>query len=488
MSEAKNFLGLTVIPIAVLFGIVATTASRRLRDLAFFFFIVLVVITQHLDVNFVSREWYRGTTRGFEFSSVDILSLSVLFSSLLRPHPGQPRWYWPPSFGFILVYFLYCCFSVATSDPQLFGLFELSKILRGMVVFLAAALYVRTERELRILIAALAIAVCWQGLDALYQRYHDGAYRVDGLIGDPNSLSMYLCMCCPVFVAAVTADLPKPLKWLASVAMLLGAIGVILSISRTGVATLLFVMLGATLACMSLQFTAKKAIVSFVVVCVALGILGKAWHTIESRYQAASLDEEYNGKGQGRGYYLRLARAIAQDRFFGVGLNNWSYWVSNEYGPQQGWRFVPYIGTEHWPSDVVPPGRNLDAAQAAPAHNLGALVVGELGLPGLFLFTLLWVRWFQMGASFLLPRLSDPMRRLGIGFFFACWGIWFQSLTEWVYRQTAIFFTFHIILGALASLYWLKREEKRATATEHWEEEEDALALENDPTLAAHRT
>jgi hypothetical protein len=473
MSELKNLLGLTLVPAAVLCGIIATTVSRRLRDVCFFLFVVLTIMTQRLDVNFVSREWYRGTTRGFEFSSVDILSLSILFSSLLRPHPGQSRFYRPPSLGLMLLFFCYAAFSVSISDPQLFGLFELSKLLRGLVVFLAAALFIRTERELRLLVVALGCVVCWQGALALYQRYHVGLYRIPGSIGDPNSFSMYLCMICPVFVAAVTSDFPKYVKCLASLAMLLGGIGVLLSISRTGVVTLVLVMVGATLACMSLKVTPKKIMISLLVIVVTGGLFFKVWNTLESRYKEASMDEEYHGKGQGRGYYLRLARAIASDRFFGVGLNNWSYWVSNEYGPRLGWRFVPYIGTERWPSDKVPPGRNIDAAQAAPAHNLGALVLGELGIPGLVLFALLWMRWFQMGMSFLWNRVSDPMHRMGVGFFFACWGIFLQSLTEWVYRQTAIFFTFNVLLGALASLYWLKRQRKRELSEEEagWEED-----------------
>ena len=35
-------------------------------------------MTEYVDVNFVSRDWYRGTTRGFEVSFVDVLSLSLL--------------------------------------------------------------------------------------------------------------------------------------------------------------------------------------------------------------------------------------------------------------------------------------------------------------------------------------------------------------------------------------------------------------------------
>ena len=478
MSEAKNFLGMTVLPMAVLGGILVATLSFRLRSLFLCAFTVLCPVTHHLDVNFVSREWYRGTTRGFEFSLLDILSISVFVSCLLRPREGHRRFYWPASFGLMLLFFFYSVFSVAISDPQLFGLFELSKMLRGMIVFLAAAFWMQTEEDLVLFIAALACAVCWQGCDALWQRYGQGYYRVFGLLGDPNSSSMYLCMLCPVLVAALNAELPKALKRLCVVALALGGVGVILTVSRTGVVTLGLVMVGTALACVSLQMSARKLATGCLAVLVAVGVVAKAWHTLSARYEEATLHQEYEGKGQGRGYYLKLARLIAEDRFLGVGLNNWSYWVSNQYGPQLGYRFVPYIGTEHWPSDKVPPGRNLDAAQAAPAHNLGALVVGELGIPGLCIFTLLWTRWFQMGASFLWPRSPDPMRRMGVGFFFGCCGIWFQSLTEWAYRQTHIYFTFHLVIGALASLYMLKKHpmEKEAMI-----EEEEFLAEEPRP-------
>ncbi len=95
-----------------------------------------------------------------------------------------------------------------------------------------------------------------------------------------------------------------------------------------------------------------------------------------------------------------------------------------------------------------------------------------MGIPGLVLFTLLWLRWFQMGASFFWKRTPDPMRRMGIGFFFGTCGIFLQSMTEWVYHQTPIFFTFHIILGALASLYYLKKQER------HVKRRERSLAFE----------
>jgi hypothetical protein len=474
IMDTKTLFGLTVVPLAILGGIIAATASRRLRDLFFFLLVLFAINIQHMDVNFMSREWYRGTTRGFEFSCLDPLAIGIFFGCLLRPPPGQRRFYWPASLGLMLLFFLYAGVSVVISDPQLWGVFELSKMLRGLIVFLAAALYVRSERELKILVVALACAVCWQGFYVLNQRYHYGIHRVTGVIGDPNSLSMYLCMAAPVFVAAITAKFPKYVKMISSLAILLGAVAIVMTISRTGVMTMGIVLLGAALACVSFEVTPKKIGISLLVMLMAAGIVGKSWHTLESRFKEASIvqDLNTNSKEQGRGYYILIARTIAADRFLGVGLNNWSYLVSNQYGPALGWHFVPYIGTEHWPSDKVPPGRNnLDAAQAAPAHNLGALTVGELGIPGLFLFALVWMRWFQMGISFLWKRVSEPTHRMAVGFFFASCGIFLQSLTEWVYRQTPIYFTFHIILGALASLYFLKRHPTELDV----EEDEEAV-------------
>jgi hypothetical protein len=48
------------------------------------------------------------------------------------------------------------------------------------------------------------------------------------------------------------------------------------------------------------------------------------------------------------------------------------------------------------------------------------------------------------------------MHRLGIGLLFGAVGLFMQSITEWTYRQTSIMFTFHIMMGALAALYYAR--------------------------------
>jgi hypothetical protein len=481
--EHKNVIGLALFFCGICGGTVLTCLSQRVRDVFFFLIVTLSTVNEYVDVNFVSKEWYRGTTRGFEVSIVDVLSISLLAGAILRPRTGEKRWFWPASLGLVLIYFFYAAFCVGMADPKIFGLFELSKMLRGLVIFLAAALYLRNERELRLFVFALGVAVCFEGITALVQRYVYGVHRVSGTVEDSNSLSMYLCTTAPIFVAVLTSQFPKYLKLLGAAAIALAFVGVILTISRAGLVAILIMLFGATITTISYRITFQKVFIVFIAMLGMGGALAKSWKTVGDRFKHDSLKNEYGAKHvQNRGYYIRIAAAIAEDSWFGVGPNNWSYWVSNKYGPRLGWPFVPYPDTEHEPSEVVPAGRNIDEAQAAPAHSLAALTAGEMGYGGLALLMLLWLRWLLMGASFLWPRTPDPMRRIGVGIFFGMGGTFFQSMTEWVFHQTQIFYTFNIMLGVLASLIYLRRlERKRRRMAERETQVDDADEIVEEP-------
>jgi hypothetical protein len=469
--ETKHFIALFLILALTAGGIVLLTLWQRARDAAFFLLVAGAVVTERMDVHFFSAEWYRGTTRGVEVSLLDILAVSLLAASLLRPRYGPRQWFWPASLGLMLIYFLDCGFSTLISEPKIYGLFELTKVFRGIMVFLAAAMFVRTRRELVLLVGALGCTVCFEGALTLKQSLWEGLFRASGSLDHPNSLSMYLCLVSPVLVAAATSDLPRWLRkfcWLCSG---MATVSILLALSRAGVPIFAFVMLGTAAWCASWRLTRKKAAM-VVVAALGLGaVFFHSWGQLESRYGQSTLEEEYfDTQTEGRGVYLRYARAITADRFLGVGLNNWSYWVSKVYGPKLGFPYEDYdnlVLTSANDSDLR------EAYLAAPAHNLAALTLGELGLPGLFIFGLVWLRWFQMGGSFFWRHLSDPMHRLGVGIFFGTAGIFMQSMTEWTYRQTSIMFTFQVMLGVLASLYHDKRH-----AMECLETDEDAEPVE----------
>jgi hypothetical protein len=457
----KGLFGLTIVPAGIMGAILLACFWKRIRDVYFVALIFLLPKIEQLDVNFVSRDWYRGTSRGFEVSVLDPLIWGLLFSSLIAPRRDETRFYWPPGFALILVFFFYACFNVALTDPQLFSFFELWKWLRGVALVLAVALYLRTERELRLLVFSVGLILWHQGLLAIWQRYHGGADRVPGSFIASNSLSVLLCMLAPLIVAALNSRFPRWLKFFCAGAIPLALVAEVLTISRAGSIILPLVLLATTLAVVSYRITPRKVGMTLLVVALAGGIMAKGWHSITKRFDEVSLKDEYGRHNLGRGYYLRVARLIAVNEPIGVGLNNWSYWVSGKYSHMLGYGFVPYKGTDKEPSQKIPEHALVDdEAQAAPAHNLSALTVGELGIPGLLIFLALWLRWFQMAGSFLWPRTPDPMRRMGVGIFFCLVGAFLHSWTEWAVRQYTLYFLLHILIGALASLYWLKRRQK----------------------------
>lgn len=467
--KLEHAIALIAIPLLTLAATIVATWFQRARDVFFVGMVTLAVFAERTDVNFFSQAWYRGTTRGIQVTLLEILALAVLIGCWLGPNGDarvrdERRWFWPASLGVMLLYLLYAVISVVVSEPRIYGAFELSKMFGCVLAFLAAAAYLRTQREWTLLLFALAAVVGLEGLWSVKQYFITRLERVAGTLEHANSLSMYLCLTVPPLVAVAFSGWTRALRWSCAVGAALGSVGVLLTFSRAGIPVLALVVMGTIATCASWRLTPRRLITRSLLALGAVALLAAAWPKIQSRYAAASFEEEYfDPTVDGRGVYLRLARMLAADHFFGVGLNNWSYQVSKTYGKRLGFNFVDYeyLAAVYGTEDA---GLYADANLAAPAHNLAALTLGELGYPGLVLFALLWLRWFGMGAAFFFRPREEPMRVVGVGLFFGVCGIFGQSLTEWVYRQTPILFTFYIMLGALASLTAARRKVQQAGA------------------------
>jgi hypothetical protein len=472
-------LALVLVPVLTVACTALAAWFRRMREVFFVAMVGLTVFVERMQVNFFSEGWYRGSTRGVQFTLIEILAFGVLIGCVLGRH-GQERRsperriYWPGSLGLMLLFFLYAIISVVTSEPKIYGGFELTRIFASLLIFLASAFYVRTKRECMQLIATLACCVGFEGIWATKQHFFMGLERAAGTLDHANSLSMYFCLTVPTLVAISVSDWARWLRFLCGTCSVLGAIGLLLTLSRAGLPVFAVASLCAFFACASWRMTPSRVLTRTLFVAGAALLVAASWNGMQRRWAESSLEEEYfDTDVDGRGVYLRLSDAIVKDHFFGVGLNNWSYWVSRTYGARLGYQFDNYdnLLMAYSPDDDR---AFANAYLAAPAHNLGALTLGELGIPGFLIFGLLWLRWFSLGLPFLLLPKTEPMRALGVGLLFSVCGIFGQSLTEWVYRQTPILFTFYILLGALASLAHARRKAA-----------ERLRALEAKPTAAS---
>lgn len=461
--ETKHILGLIFILAAGGAGLFLTLVFQRLRDVALFLFLACAVVIEKMNINFVGQFWYRGTSRGIEVSLIDVIPLCLLIATLLLPRYRRGRFYWPASFGLMLVYFAYCGVSVMYEPRQLYGVWELVKMLRGLMVFLAAALFIRTRRELAVVVTALGLVVCFEAANALEQRLFKGAVRPPGTFDHENSLSTYLCMVGPVLLAAAMSNWSKWLRWFAGLSCIFATGAELMTLSRMGVPAFTLVMTCTALACMSWRPTIQKAASTVVVLLVVGILLAFSWDGLKARYTQSNIEAELFNKHEveTRGVYWRLAFAMLEDHPYGVGLNDWPWAVGKKYGPELHYPYTDYDDIQ-W----TPTAHEARTTFLAPAADtLPALTLGELGYLGTALFLLMWLRWFQMGAVFLRGRLdADPMHRMGIGLLFGACGIFLQSMTEWTYRQTSIMFTCHVLMGALAALYYARRRARREAA------------------------
>lgn len=483
--ETKQIIALSLMAAALPMGTVAAVFSRHARSAIFLAMILGTLFVQTLGINLFGRQWYRGTAMGWEVTVTDLCAWMLLGSLLLRYYSSRIRFFWPASLGFILFYFLWCAVSVGISDPKLFGLFELSKILRGILVFVATAWFIQSYAQLRLFVWAWILAIGIEFLLAVKMRYIDGLHRIPGTLSHPNTLSLYVCTVAPLFLAAAASNWSRWLRLGSFAALGAAAVLTILTISRAGIVTFAFTFILGTIAVLSIRLTWKHVAGACILLLLGMFVVIKSWDSLVSRYQNLDLEREYASEAsRGRGYYIRLSFQMTHDHPMGVGLNNWSWYASNIYGPRNGFPFIPYESTDR-PPDNEQVVRGLERPQDAPAHNLGALTLGELGWIGLLLFGLLWMRWFQMGAMFLFPRSNDPIRRMGVGCFFSVAAIFIHSFTEWVYRQSPCYFAIHIILGALAALTYFRKHAPRPAFSRSVANSRTRTSLPASQTLSA---
>lgn len=481
--ETKHIIALVLFTGMGCASLLVQLFSNRARDLAFVSMIGLAVLNERFDVNFFGEYWYRGTTRGIDISLLDVLMWGLLFATLIKPEGDRRRWLWPAGIVLILLYFSYCAFTLTNAPQPRFGVWELWNIPRALLFLIASALYVKSERELRFLALGLCVGISIEVLFGLKQNLISGIFRVPGTLFHPNSLSMYLCTVAPVCLAGAFCDWPRWLRTLCGLCWAASSVLVVLSLSRAGIPIFFLVSAGVAIMCSKWNVTRQKVLIVMTALALVGGAIAGAWPHLKERYGEASLSEEYMAiNGENRGVYWRWAMMMVDDHPYGAGLNNWSYLVSKKYGYALGYPYVDYDEIKTTPEKADLPSMTF----APPAHSLMALTIGETGWPGLVLFSLVWLRWFGLGISFLRRRLNpDPMHRIGIGLLFGTTGIFLQSITEWTYRQPTMLLTFHVMMGTLAALAYERKRAAKRNRLLHVPEENGAILAEEYPSGAA---
>jgi O-antigen ligase len=433
--------------IVALAGIPAATALGhfvpRFRHVLFIAMVWSTAEPDSVGINFLSREFYRAMTRGIEISLADICAVSLAFCFLLDPKI-RIRWFPPLSFCF-LAYLAVAVISwllavptlsvpseaslvpYAEFETTLYPLFEITKMLRGMLLFWVVYHYGREEKNIPVVLAALGLTAAYLTGIVLYDRYFLGVNRVKATLGHPNTLATYMAMMATFLFAFAVAARGWWRSFLILIPCALAALCVLMTVSRGGLMAMAAGM--ALVFCLLIlrNVSLKNAALIF---CGAIGgtvMIAMAADTLMNRFfgeQDAEADLEYRGK------YNDQAKQMARDHFFGIGPGNFSAWSWNGYA-------------ENVDPDL-PPG--------TPPHNLWFLTLGELGWPGLIFFVLIWVRFYAAVAPPCLFAPNGWLHTAIVAATCATLAGHLQNALQLGFRQSPLFFLNHLFLGlALAA-------------------------------------
>lgn len=444
--EAKYIIFLLVLVLGVPLGVAACMAWRPMMNVIAVLLVWATCEPDLVGINFVSREFYRANTRGFEVSLVDICVWILLLTMVIKRKDAPFRWF-PPLTIPTLIYLLVGVVSWALAgstlpvpeeaklvpyehfEVGLYPLFELSKIIRGFLLYLVMVNFVRDEKTAKTVLIGIGLTVLYMAWLAVSSRYLYGVNRVRATLGHPNSLATYMAM----LGTFVYAFVLQRRQWLGSLVFgfltLCAAVSVILTISRGGLAGLVLGIWLNTLVLLPRHFNVKNVVLLMAGVVVAVMVLAVALNTLMNRFgneQDASADLAY------RGLYNQEGRLMAKDHVWGVGLGNFS-----------AWSWVKY-------AEEVDP----DLPAGTPAHNNWYLTLGELGIPGVIALAVFWLRFAGLALPFYVRKGKTLFHALAVASTTALLVDHLQSCLQLGYRQTPMYFMMMVFVGLVVAVWY----------------------------------
>jgi len=254
------------------------------------------------------------------------------------------------------------------------------------------------------------------------------AYRPQGTIGHPNGYAMYLSATMPFPLALLFSKVRGLYKALAVIALGLGALGLIFSLSRGGwIGFVVVIITVLMLAVRRRQLKLHTALLMVGTTCLILLAL-----TLSQRDLIVSrLTSDDRGSARSRIVLAKGALAIIQDHpLSGVGLNNYTFFM-----PQ-----YDRASFEAWRGPAV-------------VHNVFLLIFAETGLIGLvaflwFLASLLIQAWRLVSRA-----LNDTLWMTGVGILSAYIVLTLHNMVDYgLLASLQLFTQFWLLAGITAGL------------------------------------
>lgn len=296
---------------------------------------LMLIMTAVRPGNFMlmvgSIEKYRGHTKGFEISLIEVLALALIIAVRKQPE----RWQRGMVPG-VLLYLLWGGLSLLSAwgspEPD-YAFMAASRFLKGALIYAAAALYLRDETDLKWAIGSLAGAMFHQGLLCLKMRLFDGSWQVKGWFEHQNPLAMWCYMgALPMLALVLWPKVKGRFLWLCLAGFGGGGLCILLSVSRAalaayGVGSVLMLLLAWTRG-----FQARTLYATLAAVCGALLVGLFALDSFHARLNEVAQSSQASELDLRDVLNLQSAAMLKDHPLLGIGWNNFGICNSRPRG------------------------------------------------------------------------------------------------------------------------------------------------------------
>ncbi len=435
------FFGVLIVGVPV--GFVMSRKNPLVEKIVFFL-MIFFTSRLHETINFVSRETYRGTSRGFEITLVDLATLIIFFLVLSRAGQYKIKLL-PPGSLLYFIYFMFSLISIMNAGIALYSWFEIWKMVRMYFFFWALYNYIQEFEQLNLLAKYMSFVIIYIFFEVINQKYLKGIYQTNGPFPHQNSLVMYMI----VFNSIMLAKLLEFDRDMKSVLYTLGIFGIgslciIFTLSRAGMACYaLSIVIIFALSYLS-GFKFKNVALTALMMILGIAVLAASLDSIIRRIETAPEQSKQSRIELGHG-----AIRMAQDKTFGVGLNNFGLKINDPY---------PYGDHIDRPTPDFKEGL-VETTYLMIAAETGWI---NLGIFLVFIFTF----YIKNLINYFRYRKSE-YRFIALGLIGGLAGIYLESCLEWVLKQTNNFYQLMIVFAIIGAMTKMIKQQKKQQAAEN---------------------
>lgn len=409
------------------------------------FFLMVFFTAKMEDINFVSRETERITSKGFEIGMVDICTM-IIFLVVL--HKNGAKNSMPRGAVWYFVYFGLSIVSIVNADFFLYSMFEVWTMTKMFFYFWTIYNYVDTEKKYFDFLKGVAAITIYVFYEVIKQKYFDGKFQTAGPFPHQNSLVMYMIIFGTIsfsyLVNKVDLSVDKLIVWIMIFGM--ASVSVISSLSRAGLPLYGFaivIVLGLSLM-NGLQI--KKIAITIFLVIMSLAVVARAWNSISERFRTAPEESALV-----RVALAQAAVKMANDEklhYMGVGLNNFGKAINPPY---------PYS------SHIEMNDEEDEDEKNGLVETIYLMIAAESGWHTLVFFFIFLFYYYFLNLVNVFRYRGQDLQFLAIGLVGGLLAIYIESGLEWVLKQTNNFYQLMLIFALIAGmdkLHKLKQERR----------------------------